>query len=90
MDDPSDDAVDLGSIEEDLDRADELEAAEAIELLRSAKRDLETACGDSSIDPDRREELTHRLDQRIREIDERDAYDSGLGAAMNPDDDEAP
>lgn len=93
MDVPGDDGVedaDLEAIEADLDRADDLEAAEAIEVLRSAKGDLEAARGDPAVDSDRREELENRLDQRLREIDERDAYDGGLGAAMNPEDDEAP
>ncbi len=93
MDVPGDDGAedaDLKAIEVDLDRADDLEAAEAIEVLRSAKGDLEAARGDPAVDSDRREELENRLDQRLREIDERDAYDGGLGAAMNPEDDEAP
>ncbi|WP_114578889.1 hypothetical protein [Saliphagus sp. LR7] len=82
--------VDLDSIEADLDRATDLETAEAIEVLREAKGDLETVRGDPAVDTGRREELENRLDQRIREIDERDAYDGGLGASMNPEDDEAP
>lgn len=83
-------SADLDSVEEDLERATELDEREAIELLRSAKREVKAARDDPSVDPDRREELRNRLDQRIREIGERDAYDGGLGAAMNPEDDEAP
>lgn len=37
-----------------------------------------------------REALETRLEQRIRAIKQRDAYDGGMGAAMNPEDDDAP
>lgn len=94
MTDDTDEAGDtspaLEGIEDDLDRAAELDEETAIELLRSAKRELKAARDDPSVDDDARERLTRRVEQRIREIDERDAYDGGLGAAMNPEDDEAP
>lgn len=79
----------LAAIEDDLDRATELETAEAVELLRSARRDLDDLDGES-IDDDRRRDLEHRLEQRLREVQRRDEYDGGLGSAMNPEDDEAP
>ncbi|MCU4974402.1 hypothetical protein OB955_16890 [Halobacteria archaeon AArc-m2/3/4] len=90
----------LEEIEADLDRATDLETEAAVDLLQSARADLragrvrhegddESEEGDE-IDTDRRESLEHRLDQRIREIENRDAYSGGLGSAMNPEDDEAP
>lgn len=84
----------LEEIEADLDRATDLEAEAAVELLRSARADLRDGRveveGADEIDADRRESLEHRLDQRIQEIENRDAYSGGLGSAMNPEDDEAP
>lgn len=84
----------LEEIEAALDRATDLEAEAAVELLRSARADLRDGRveveGADEIDADRRESLEHRLDQRIQEIENRDAYSGGLGSAMNPEDDEAP
>lgn len=79
----------LAAIEDDLDRATELETDEAVELLRTARSDLDDLDGES-IDDDRRRDLEHRLEQRLREVQRRDEYDGGLGSAMNPEDDEAP
>ncbi|WP_276255386.1 hypothetical protein [Halomontanus rarus] len=84
----------LEEIEADLDRATDLEAEAAVDLLRSARADLRDGRVESAesdeIDDNRREQLEHRLDQRIQEIENRDAYGGGLGSAMNPEDDEAP
>lgn len=80
----------LEAIEADLDRASDLGTDAAVELLRSARDELRACRDDRSIDQDRREALEHRLEQRIREIEERDSYSSGLGAAMNPDEEDAP
>ncbi|WP_207591920.1 hypothetical protein [Halomontanus rarus] len=84
----------LEEIEADLDRATDLEAEAAVDLLRSARADLRDGRIEveesDDIDDNRREQLEHRLDQRIKEIENRDAYGSGLGSAMNPEDDEAP
>ncbi|MEY7848930.1 hypothetical protein AB7C87_06950 [Natrarchaeobius sp. A-rgal3] len=80
----------LADVERSLDRATELEAAEAVAVLRTARADLRDLGTDSEVDEDRRQALEDRLSQRIREVKNRDAYDSGLGSAMNPDEDEAP
>lgn len=80
----------LESIEADLDRAADLAAPDAVELLQSARADLRELEADPDADDDRREELEHRLEQRIREVKRRDEYGSGLGAAMNPEEDDAP
>ena len=80
----------LDDIERNLDRATDLEADEAISVLQTAKQDLEALGTDADVDEARRQALEDRLDQRMREIEERDAYGSGLGAAMNPEEDDAP
>ena len=80
----------LEDVERSLDRAKELETEEAVSVLRTARQDVADLGNDPDVDEQRRQELEERLEQRIREVKERDAYDSGLGAAMNPDEDEAP
>lgn len=80
----------LDDVERNLSRADDLETGEAISVLQTAKRDLEALGTDADVDESRRRALEDRLDQRIREVQERDAYDGGLGAAMNPEEDDAP
>ncbi|WP_049928014.1 hypothetical protein [Halopiger goleimassiliensis] len=80
----------LADVERSLDRATDLETEEALSTLRTARSDLEALGNDPDVDEQRRQELEDRLDQRIREIENRDAYDSELGAAMNPDEEDAP
>jgi hypothetical protein len=80
----------LDDVERNLARVEELEADEAVSVLQTAKQDLEALGTDADVDEERRQALEDRLDQRMREVEERDAYGSGLGAAMNPEDDEAP
>ncbi|MFP8952044.1 hypothetical protein ACLI4Z_03590 [Natrialbaceae archaeon A-arb3/5] len=80
----------LEDVERSLNRATELETDEAVSVLRTAREDLRDLGENPDVDEQRRRELTDRLDQRIREVKNRGAYDSGLGAAMNPDDDDAP
>ncbi|NUC74370.1 hypothetical protein HTZ84_19075 [Haloterrigena sp. SYSU A558-1] len=80
----------LEDVERSLDRAADLETEEAVSVLRTARQDIEDLGSNPDVDETRRRELEERLDQRIREIKERDAYDSGLGAAMNPEDGDAP
>lgn len=80
----------LEDIERRLDRATDLETEEAISVLRTAREDLQALGNDPDVDEERRQALEDRLEQRIREVKERDAYDSGLGAAMNPEDEDAP
>ncbi|WP_222916631.1 hypothetical protein [Natrinema sp. SYSU A 869] len=80
----------LADVERALDRAADLETAEAVSVLRTARQDVRDLATDPDVDEERRAELETRLEQRIREVRERDAYDGGLGAAMNLDEDEAP
>ncbi|ELY68725.1 hypothetical protein [Natrinema versiforme] len=80
----------LADVERALDRAADLETEEAVAVLRTAKQDLADLGSNPDVDEERRRDLETRLEQRIREVSERDAYDSGLGAAMNPAEDDAP
>lgn len=80
----------LDDVERNLGRVDELEQEEAISVLQTAKRDLEAMSTDGDVDEERRQALEDRLDQRMREIEERDAYDGNVGEAMNPEDNDAP
>ncbi|WP_440763367.1 hypothetical protein [Natronorubrum sp. DTA7] len=80
----------LEDVERNLDRATDLEEEEALSVLRTTRQDLADLDTAADVDEERRRELEDRLDQRIRQVQERDAYDSGLGASMNPDEDEAP
>ncbi|WP_049922038.1 hypothetical protein [Halopiger djelfimassiliensis] len=80
----------IADVERSLERATDLETEEAIAVLRTARQDVRALGNDPDVDEQRRQALAERVEQRIREVDERDAYDSGLGAAMNPDDDDAP
>lgn len=80
----------LDDVERSLERATDLETEEAVAVLRSARKDLEALGNDPDVDETRRRELEDTLDQRIREVENRDAYQGELGAAMNPEEDDAP
>jgi hypothetical protein len=80
----------LDDVERNLGRVEDLEQEEAISVLQTAKRDLEAMSADADVDEERRQALEDRLDQRMREIEERDAYDGNVGEAMNPEDHDAP
>lgn len=80
----------LEEVERRLDRATDLETEAAVATLRVARRDLRTLEDDPGVDEERRGHLADRVDQRIREVTERDAYAGELGAAMNPDEEDAP
>lgn len=73
-----------------LETATELETEEAVSVLQAAREDLEVLADDPAADEKRRRELEDRVSQRLREVENRDDYDSGLGAAMNPGDEDAP
>ena len=73
-----------------LERAADLEAETALDALERARRHLQEVADDPSVDQERRNELETQIEQRIRQVKDRDAYDAGMGAAMNPEDDDAP
>ncbi|QCC59083.1 hypothetical protein NP511_11630 [Natrinema thermotolerans] len=80
----------LADVERALERAADLETEDAVSVLRTARQDVRDLANNPDIDEDRRTALERRLAQRIREVRERDAYDGGLGSAMNPAEDDAP
>lgn len=80
----------LADVEDALERATDLPAAEALDVLRSARADLETLRDRGEVGDEAARTLADRLNQRIREVREREAYDAGLGAAMEPEDEDAP
>ncbi|MDJ1432114.1 hypothetical protein [Halostagnicola sp. A-GB9-2] len=81
----------LADIESALERATDLETEAAVDLLERANRDLEELADDPDIDQEHHRALENRLEQRVRELRNRDAYDGGgFGAAMNPEEDDAP
>jgi transposase len=80
----------LAAVERALERATDLETEEAVAVLRTARQDVRDLASDPDVDEERRGALETQLERRIREVTERDAYDGGLGSAMNPADDDAP
>ncbi|SDR40156.1 hypothetical protein [Natronobacterium texcoconense] len=80
----------LEDVQRRLDRATELETEEAMSVLRAAHEDLEALGNDPDVDESHRQELEDRVSQRLREVENRDAYDGELGASMNPGDEDAP
>ncbi len=85
MTDPS-----LDDVERQLDRATDCETETAIEILQAARETIEELDGAPDVDDERRRAIAARIDQRLREVSARDADRSELGAAMNPDDEDAP
>jgi len=79
----------LADVERALDRADDLET-EAVSVLRTARHDLRDLGTNADVDEQRRQELEGDSSSGSARVTERDAYDGGLGAAMNPTEDDAP
>ena len=87
----SDTETTIDAVESKLDRAKGKDQEEALELLRSAKSDLESLDPDGSADDEKVESLSTHVDQRIREVERRGEYATDdMGAAMDPDEDSAP
>ncbi|WP_254531911.1 hypothetical protein [Natrinema gelatinilyticum] len=80
----------LADAERALAQASDLETEDAVTVLRTARQNLREKRNDPDVDEVRREELETRLEQRIRVVRARDAYDGGLGSAMNPTEEDAP
>ena len=80
------------AVRDALERATEAEGETADRLLAEASQAVERLRADDDANDDRVAELAAEVDQRLRERSERDAYDGGApeGAAMNPEDEDAP
>ena len=85
-------AADPDAVEAALERATEADRDEAARLLAGASQAVERLRADDDVDDRRVHSLATDIDQRLRELSERDAYDGGApeGAAMNPEDEDAP
>ncbi len=83
---------DLDAVQSKLERATGVTADEAARLLADAQDDIDDLRGAADVDEDRLDALAAAVSQRLRERSERDAYDGGApdGAAMNPEDEDAP
>ncbi|MFC4248507.1 hypothetical protein ACFOZ7_16480 [Natribaculum luteum] len=80
----------LEAVEDALGRATDLEDEAAVDLLCAARRDVRALENDASVDEKRRRALENRVQQRLREVSEREAYDTDVGAATKPDEENAP
>lgn len=80
----------LEEIENKIERATTLETGAAVDVLSTARQEIGALRDDPTVDQERRDALETRVQQRLRELEKRDGYDSGYGAAMNPDEDDAP
>jgi hypothetical protein len=74
----------LDDVETDIERAAALESEDALDVLRTANRDLREIRDRPGVDDDYRRTLERRLGQRLREIRNREGYGEDLGT---PDDD---
>lgn len=85
-------AADPDAVEAALERATEADRDEAARLLAGTSQAVERLRADDDVDDGRVHSLAADVDQRLRELSERDAYDGGApeGAAMNPEDEDAP
>ena len=87
----SDTETTIDDVESRLDRAKGKDQEEALELLRSAKADLEALADAGAADDEKVDSLSTHVDQRIREVERRGEYATDdMGAAMDPDEDSAP
>ncbi|ARS91785.1 hypothetical protein [Natrarchaeobaculum aegyptiacum] len=80
----------LEDVERRLDRVTDLEEEAAVSVLRGLREDLQALGNDPDVDEQTRQELETQLDQHVRAVTEREAYEGELGAAMNPEDEDAP
>lgn len=82
----------VDSVETKLERAIEADDDEAARLLAAARDEVDALREAGDVDDERLDALAGELDQRLRERSESDAYGGGApeGAAMNPEDEDAP
>lgn len=80
----------LNDVEQRLEQATERDTEDAIATLETAREEIAALESDPDVDESRRGAIADRIDQRLREVTDRDAYGSDLGAAMNPEDEDAP
>ena len=79
----------LTDVEDALEAARDLPEDEAAAVLRDAREDAEALRGREDVGEDELSAIQDRIDQRLRQVSERDAYDGAAGAAVNPEDEDA-
>ena len=79
----------LADVEDALEAARDLPQEDAEAVLCEAREDAEALRGREDVVEDELTAIEDRIDQRITQVRERDAYDGELGAAMNPDEEDA-
>ncbi|WP_290811776.1 hypothetical protein [Halovivax sp.] len=79
----------LADVEDALEEARDLPEEEALEVLRSAREDAEALRSREDVVEAELAAIEDRVDQRIREVEQRDAYDGGMGAATDADEEDA-
>lgn len=78
----------LDEVEEALDELDATDGEPETEELRQARERLEAVSPETKAERERANELEARIDRRLDEQREKGAYDGGMGAALNPEEDE--
>jgi hypothetical protein len=84
--------ADIDAVRSKLARAADAADDEAIRLLADARDDIDDLRDENAVDEECLDALAAAVNQRLRERAESDAYDGGApeGAAMNPEDEDAP
>jgi hypothetical protein len=84
----------VGAIESKVDRAREADGDASRELLFAAREDLDALidarAGSLSASEESIERLDRRIDRLLAAEEESGEYGAGLGASMNPEDEDAP
>jgi hypothetical protein len=82
----------IEDIEAEVERASAVDSEEEEAAgLTAARSDLRRLREEGGADADRLDELEARIDERLRELSREDEYAAdSLGAAMEPDEEDAP
>ncbi len=79
----------LDDVQAKVERAAEATGDDELSLLRSAREDVHDLRR-ADVDDDRLDELESKVDRRLSQLDIPNSYGGSVGAAMNPDEDDAP
>lgn len=79
----------VADVETTLDRAADVDDEKAASLLRSAREDIGQLRQQSDVDEATIERLEKRLERHEATFEHREEYGGSLGAAMNPDEEDA-
>ena len=76
-------------VETTLDRIPDADDEEAMALLRRAREDIGRLDQHSEVDEETIERLEDQLERHEEVFEDHEAYGGSLGAAMNPDEEDA-